>query len=115
MKLNTSYSTVEITEKDLGLEEKINISVKILTYKENIELMSKHDIKENSSEIKMLDYAKDIFVKSVVKWSGIEDNNGKPLECNVKNKSAIFDFNPDFAESIITKAAEKIEDNKKKL
>jgi len=119
MKLNVDYKIVNVKNEDMEMEDTFNIKVKILTYKENIALLENHNIdysKLNSEneEIKFMDYAKDVFINSVVEWENIEDSNGKDLECNDKNKSAIFDFNPAFAQKVIEIASNKINDSKKK-
>jgi len=116
MKLNVKHTIVKVNEKDLEIEDdKFELSIKVLTYKENLEIMDEFDIKsEKTSEQELMDYAKSIFVNTVISWKGIEDGEGKDLECNNKNKAAIFDFNPAFAEKVISNASKKVTDTKKK-
>ena len=71
---------------------------------------------ERVEETDWLSVNAELFVYCVVDWRGLEDEEGRPLECDNRNKALVAKLNPGFASKVIDKAA-SIEDlvNKEEL
>ena len=113
MKIQTTNKKVIVTNKDFDLEDTFEITVQILTYKENMSLLESVNI-EKQSNSDLLDYSKQLFIRSVIDWKNIVNENNEEIECNNENKAAMFDFNTVFCQAIISKVTEHLEDYKKK-
>lgn len=115
MKLNTKQKIITITNKDFKDKEVYSFDIRVLTYRESMTLLEKHQGEDGElSAMSSLDYARDIFLSTVENWTGIEDEDGSVLECNDKNKEAIFNYDTDFCQNVISTSNEKLVKDKKK-
>jgi hypothetical protein len=112
MKLQTAHKKVVITNKDLEMEEEFSFEVKILSYRENVLILEANGNPEKESEL--LNVLKEIFVNSVISWTGVTDLEGNDLECNKENKELIYEYDTAFCQEVITKVSEEVQNHKKK-
>lgn len=122
MKLKTTLQHTTITNKDFDKENPYAKEPFSVTFTE----LSSHEVMIASIPYKDVDMDdiknfKDVlalntelFVKSVVAWENIQDENGKDLECNEQNKRAIFNVSSDFCNALMQKVSEKRKNFKKK-
>ena len=122
MKLKTTLQHTTITNKDFDKESPYSKEPFSVTFTE----LSSHEVMIASIPYKDVDMDdiknfKDVlalntelFVKSVVAWENIQDENGKDLECDDKNKRAIFNVSSDFCNALMQKVSEKRKKLKKK-
>lgn len=108
MKLKTSRQEkwIEIKGED---NESASFLVKPMNPKETTQLLgtaSKVDW-DRGQRFKDPDYYKfkiDKIDKTIIDWRDIEDEDGKPLECNRKNKEMVFLNNPDLIDKVLEMA-----------
>jgi len=49
-----------------------------------------------------------MFERIVVSWDGATDEDGRPLECTVANKRAVYDYDQGFATQVLTDVKDKM-------
>ena len=115
MKLKTKKVEEWVTESE-G-EEEASFLVSPMTPKEDFELLEKCKTKEwdRNQRFESTDFYKfkiTRIIQIIKEWSGIEDENGNPLECNRYNKELIYLYNSELIDRVLAKA-DKIAEQRK--
>jgi len=107
MKLKTKKTEIWITETIGELEAQFLVAP--MTPKEDFELIEKCKQKEwdRNQRFENPDFYKfkiSKVVEVIKDWTGIEDENGKPLECNRFNKEIAYLYNSDLIDRVLAQA-----------
>lgn len=107
MKLKLEKRVVEIVREIEG--ETIKFKVALLTQKESNKILEgcvKHEW-DRGQRFDKIDYYKfsvDKIDKMIVDWEGLEDKDGRALECNKTNKEVVFCYYSDLINSVLDEA-----------
>lgn len=107
MKLRTEKATAVIEKID-G-KDKAVFHVNLLTPKEQAKMVDqvlatkgRRSQETDSESLYKLKISR--INKTIFDWDGIEDMNGKPIECNLENKEIVYNYNRDLIDEVLDEA-----------
>lgn len=65
--------------------------------------------KNKRPKLDELEYGKDLFIAAVIEWDeSVVDEDGKPLKCDEKNKSLVYEWNQGFAQAAMNEISKAV-------
>jgi len=122
MKIKTTLTEVVITNKDFEKtspfsQEQFSITFSEIDDRTHFLIMRPFkdlDFSDEANSEKILELNEELFVKTLISWTNISDENDNEMKCTDENKRKMYRFSTLFCNQLMDKVRKKMEKIKKK-